>query len=31
MSGMTRLALACLALFLVLFTLAVGKPGLPTT
>jgi hypothetical protein len=31
MSGLTRLALACLALFLVLFTLAVGKPGLPMT
>ncbi|MGB5549615.1 MAG: hypothetical protein WBO74_03895 [Thermoanaerobaculia bacterium] len=28
---MTRLALACLALFLVVFTLAVGKPGLPMT
>ncbi len=31
MPGKTRLALACLALFLVLFTLAVGKPGLPMT
>ena len=31
MSGTTRLVLACLALFLVLFTLAVGKPGLPMT
>ncbi len=31
MRSMTRLALACLALFLVVFTLAVGKPGLPMT
>ncbi len=31
MPSMTRLALACLALFLVVFTLAVGKPGLPMT
>jgi len=31
MPSMTRLALACLALFLVVFTLVVGKPGLPMT
>ena len=31
MRSMTRLVLACLALFLVVFTLAVGKPGLPMT
>ena len=31
MPSLTRLALACLALFLVLLTLSVGKPGLPMT